>query len=311
MSKKQSGPLQVLIVDDKKEFVDDLQLNANPHRIRLVHAGNLEEGVQKLNERGESEFDGIILDVICLKEKNQKIPDQSFISKAIDVFSRKAPSIPKVILTAETSQAETLKPYYEGTHRIFLKGKDDIDEMFKYFVRESNKKEERFIATKYYDIFEIFEKKYLDKTAKQELISCLLNTNSSDLHTMKGTLSCLRILQEKMFVALNKYDDQMVPVEYVSNEENNQIRVNFASILHHLKGKYDNTSRIHLGKIYIPHDSTIDRFMQFVYKTSSEGIHAIDENISNKPTKYTVQAVTYALLDLLLWFKTVCDGKTM
>ena len=305
MSKKQAAQLHVLIVDDSKEDVGNLQYAANPHRIILVHAESLEEGEQKLNEKGEKEFDGVILDVICLKEKNQKIPDPSFITKAIEVFNRKAPSLPKVILTGETSQAETLKPYYEGTLKIFRKGKDDIDEMFKYFVSESSKKEERLIATKYYDVFEIFEKKYLDKTAKQELISCLLNTNSSDLHTMKGTLSCLRILQEKMFVALNKYDDQMVPEEYVSNEDNNQIRVNFASILHHLKGKYDITSRIHLGKIYIPHDSTIDRFMQFVYKTSSEGIHAIDENISNKPTKYTVQAVTYALLDLLLWFKNV------
>lgn len=36
------------------------------------------------------------------------------------------------------------------------------------------------------------------------------------------------------------------------------------------------------------------------------GMHAIDNDKPIKPTKYTVKAITYAVLDLLLWF-----GKTV
>jgi len=309
MSKNKTRPLNMLIIDDNKEHVESLNRRAQGHRIMLKHFCNLDEGKKFLESKEGRSICGVILDVICMKNKEQKFPDKSFITAALKYFNQKLPNIPIVVLTGVTDEYKSLKDHYDGTETVYSKGRDESAMLL--FLRDKALELERVkLLNKYSEVFEIIED-HFDDDAEEELISCLLNTNSSDFHTMKGTLSCLRILQEKMFVALNKYDDQMVPEEYVSNEENNQIRVNFASILHYLKGKYDNTSRSHLGKKYILHDSTIDRFMQFVYKTSSEGIHAIDENISNKPTKYTVQAVTYALLDLLLWFKTVCDGKTM
>jgi hypothetical protein len=40
-----------------------------------------------------------------------------------------------------------------------------------------------------------------------------------------------------------------------------------------------------------------------VYKVTSDGIHALDGDDKAKPTRYTVQAVTFALLDLLLWLR--------
>jgi hypothetical protein len=40
-----------------------------------------------------------------------------------------------------------------------------------------------------------------------------------------------------------------------------------------------------------------------VYKVTSDGIHVLDGDGRAMPTRYTVQAVTFALLDLLLWLK--------
>ena len=47
----------------------------------------------------------------------------------------------------------------------------------------------------------------------------------------------------------------------------------------------------------------IDRFAELIYKiTSDNGAHIPYEHPKYPPTRYTVQAVTFALLDLLLWF---------
>jgi hypothetical protein len=48
-----------------------------------------------------------------------------------------------------------------------------------------------------------------------------------------------------------------------------------------------------------------------VYKVASDGNHAVDGDGSIKPSRYTVQAVTFALLDLLLWFRAVVEPDGM
>jgi hypothetical protein len=53
------------------------------------------------------------------------------------------------------------------------------------------------------------------------------------------------------------------------------------------------------------------RFSEMVYKVASDGIHAVDGDGSIKPSRYTVQAVTFALLDLLLWFRAVVEPDGM
>ena len=311
MNNKFALPLYVLIVDDNKDYVvNTLQLDANPYRIKLIHAENLEEGEQVLDEYKESTLDGIILDVVCLKGRDSKVPDESFIGKAIAVCNKKAPGIPKVVLTGETKKAENLKKYFDGTHRIFLKSKmEDVKEMFAYFVEKSEKKEERLITEEHANVFEIFAKNCLEEATKQELLSCLKNMYSSDLLAIRGNLNSLRIIQEDMYFALSEYDDQMVPREFVTNEKTGRKEVKFSNVLYHLKGKYDQDTKKNLGKTYIHHGSLIDKLSSFAYRGCSDGMHAIEKDEPIKPTNYTVQAITNAVLDLLLWFKKVINSK--
>jgi hypothetical protein len=80
-------------------------------------------------------------------------------------------------------------------------------------------------------------------------------------------------------------------------------------ILEWLKGSYDSRSQQYQGMVYLHYRSTLYRFSEMVYRVTSDGIHAIDENVAVKPTRYTVQSVMFALMDLILWFRGVVEER--
>jgi hypothetical protein len=83
--------------------------------------------------------------------------------------------------------------------------------------------------------------------------------------------------------------------------------VNVAQILDHLKGNFDPKSQQNQGPVFLHYRSILFRFSELIYRVASDGIHAIDQDSSVKPTCYTVQTVTYALLELILWFGGVLE----
>ena len=302
MANKSSFPLQILIIDDDSEYVSDLQRDANPYRIILDHVTNLEDAEKRLELKGEKTFDGVILDVICLKDGKQKIPDPSFISKAKEVMDKKASSVPKVILTGETSIAETLKPYYEGTLPVYIKGSDDIDKMFAYFIDQNKTKEQRLIAAQYPEVFELFEKHYLDDFTKLEVVECLRNMNNNDRTVINNNLAGLRRIQEKIYISLNKIKPQLIPGDFFQGR-----KVDARGIMWHLTGRYDKSRGGITSTEYVPRGSTVDSFADLIYTVASNyGSHpSIDRS-----TKYTLRTLTFAMLDLLLWFKKTIEDES-
>lgn len=294
MNKKLPRPLRVLIIDDDKGFVDELQRDANPHRIVLEHAMSLEEALEIMDERGEKAFGGIILDVICLKEKNQKIPDESFLTKAKEVFDQKAPSLPKVILTAEPGHFKTLKPLYEGTLSVFLKGGDDHDRMFSFFSKESDKLEHIRIASQYPSVFAVFEKQYLGDNEEQELIACLKQMDSSDPVTIADNLARLRRLQEAIYLALYRKDSRFIPPG---------AGIGGGSLFKHVIRHFKTMHLIEHGKI-------IEVASGLIHSIGSDhGTHVPNKPPLYEPTRYTVQMTTFAILDLILWFKAIMESR--
>jgi hypothetical protein len=293
MSKNKTRPLNLLIVDDDKDYVESLNRDAQGYRIILKHVCNLEEGKIFLESKDGRSVCGVILDVICMKNKEQKVADKSFITAALKYFGEKLPNIPIVVLTGEPDEYKNLKNLYEGTWAVYSKGREE-NNMLSYLRDKAQELERVKILNKYSEVFEIIED-HLDGEAEDELINCLKNMNSSDFPTIKNNLICLRRLQEKVYIALNKVDYNVVPSEFIERG------INVHSIYKHL-----------VEMSYVKRNSIIDKFAEIIYKVASDnGAHTPYENPDYPPTKYTVQAVTYALLDLLIWFKKVCDGKTM
>jgi len=293
LSKKLPRPLRVLIIDDDKSFVEELQRDANPFRIVLDHAMSLEEAVEIVDERGEKTFAGIILDVICLKKKNQMVPDESFLARAKEVFDRKVPNLPKVILTAEPGQFKTLKPLYEGTLSVYLKGGDDQDRMFAFFCKESEKLEHVRMASQYPDVFEVFEKQFLERNEEQELVACLKLMDSSDPVVIADNLARLRRLQEAIYLALYKKDPRYLPPG--AGVGGGSL---FKHVIRHLKV-------MHL----IEHGKIIEVASGLIHSIGSDhGTHVPSKPPLYEPTRYTVQMATSAILDLLLWFKELMEA---
>jgi len=295
MSKGKPGKaLNVLIIDDDSSFVAGLQLDANPFRIRLEHATNLEDGLLKLQERGEKYFAGVILDVICLKDRKQQIPDPSFISKAMEEFNRFAPSLPKVILTGEPTKAESLKPIFAGNTSVYHKSAEQIEEMLAYLVKQSENLPRLKFAKRYPDIFSIFDDGYLGPNEEQALLLCLEKLDNYEPTVIADNLGRLRRLQEAIYLAINKVNQDVVPTNLI-DENGPKCR----PIMKHVKARG-----------YVEEGKIIDQFSDAIYSISSDyGVHVPNSRPDYPPTRYTVQALTFAMLDLLLWFKGIVGDR--
>ena len=279
-------PLTMLIIDDATPYVESLYRDAQRHNIRLLHARSLEEGREIYASREGRVVAGIILDGKCLKERGQEVPDNSFLAAALKYFAEKAPHLPLVVLTGETELYRNLSDLYAGTVQVYSKGRDEKD-MLGYLLDEAHQLEWLKIVRQYRDVFEGLAER-LGVDAEQELISSLSNMGSDDQTVIRNTLISLRRLQEKIFIALHKVAPGAIPAHLVTGE------INVVGIYKHLSER----GAIERYKV-------IDRFCELVYKvTSDNGAHTPYENPKYPPTRYTVQAVTFALLDLLLWFKT-------
>jgi ActR/RegA family two-component response regulator len=295
VSKNKPGkPLKVLIIDDDPSFVAGLKRDANTFRIELVEATNLEDGLLKLQERSEKYFSGVILDVICLKDRKQQIPDPSFISKAMEEFNRLAPSLPKVILSGEPTIAESVKRLYDGNTKTYHKSAEQIEEMLAYFVKQSENLPRTRIVQKYSDVFWLFDNGYLDHNTEQRLIDVLEKMIDSQSNVISSNLGELRKIQEAMYQALNSLKADTVPVQNFKEWKDPQ----FSDFMKNL-----------ISNGYVEKDKIIDRASWLMHKLSSEyGAHLPKSSPDFSPTKYTVQMCAFAMLDLLLWFKGTVEA---
>ena len=296
MSKIKPGkPRNVLIIDDNSLFVAGLQLDANPKKIRLEHATNLEDGLLKLQERGNNYFAGVILDVICLKDRKQQIADIDFLAQAIKELDRLAPSLPKVILSGEPTIAESVKRLYKATTNTYHKSTEQIEEMLSYLVEQSEKLPRLKFAKKYPDIFPIFDDGHLDHNTEQRLIDVLEKMIDSQQNVISSNLGELRKIQEAMYQALNNLKADTVPVQNFKEWKDPQ----FGDFIRNL-----------ISSGYIEKDKVIDRASWLMHKLSSEyGAHLPKSPPDFPPTKYTVQMCAFAMLDLLLWFKGIVEER--
>jgi DNA-binding NarL/FixJ family response regulator len=273
-----------LIVDDDVSYVDAIYRLARNHDIMLTHAASLEDARDIFSRNGHKSISGIILDVVGLRERNQKVPDNSFIMAASKYFAEHAAHLPIVVLTGEPDQYRNLKELFKGTMGVYSKGRDE-EEMLTFLRDEARKLDRVKFNIEYPEVFHAI-RKYLDEDAENELIDCLKDMDSQDLTVIRKNLGNLRRLQEKMYIALNKLDRVYVPDEYIVGE------IRIPSIYKHLSEK----GCVERYKI-------IDRFAEVIFKiTSDHGAHVPYLVPKYQPTGYTVKSLVYAMMDMLLWF---------
>jgi hypothetical protein len=301
--------LTMLIIDDDERYVDALFRDGQRCQIQLRHAASLEQG-QRIFEGAEGGLiSGIILDVECYRLASQETPDSSFIIAATKYFNEKAADLPLVAITGVQPLYDRYSRDFAGIWQVYRKGRDEAA-MLDYLKEKAGELAWVKLVHRYPEVFAIVAGE-LGGDARGELLDCLANMEASSLPRIRGNLANLRSLQEKIYLALNRLDPLMVPAQFIQGRqgESGKSCVDVGRILEHLKGGYQPQTQRNTGKVYLHYRSILYRYSEMIYKVASDGIHAIDEGGAFRPTAYTVQAATFALLDLLLWFAGVVQGK--
>ncbi len=298
MSKRKS--IYFLIVDDDSEFATSFiqfAYRKYPY-FKGIHLTNHED-MLKFLENNYKKISAIILDVIGYLTPDQGAQNESFVTTALTSLIENSDynPIPRAIFTADQGEFDHMKRYFIHEN-IFFK-ENDKHNLLEFLIDKANKLENNKIRNKYKDVFDIFEKEYLDAETEEELLTLINSMNSGDAPQIKSSLGSIRRIHEKILQTLHKASKDVIPYGCIDSRDN----INFWNAHYHLNGK-DQIDNPPKEKYY---DGVVEQFSRLIYKIGSDyGAHNPPTPPENPPTKYTVQSMVYALFDFLKWF-----GKTM
>jgi hypothetical protein len=187
---------------------------------------------------------------------------------------------------------------------LIEKGKeDDLDRLKKTI----NSIDDINIKCEYREVFQIFSRGYFDVEDERNLMYILKRLKAIELKKTKDTevvgtimdiLVKIRIMLERIFIVLNRYDENVIPVKFVVNQYDQaevQCRANF---------------RYLVDREIIDKDLVIDKFNLLIYSLAcNEGAHAKMVRSKYLPTRFTAQAFVLMLFDVLLWADGLMTGN--
>ncbi|MBT3374044.1 MAG: hypothetical protein HN742_27635 [Lentisphaerae bacterium] len=284
--------LAILAIDDSPDYLQALTLEGRRHRCKLLTAGSLEEAKELIEEYGIRNIDGVILDILCMRTRDQEVEDRSFLQAALDYFKGIAPDLPRVVVTGDADTFQLFNDIF-GAETVMQKSGEQSRSLFETLRRAADKAPETRLRQAYADVFEVFDKGYLDYRIRAELLETLLHQDSSRATAIHDNLARIRRIIEAIYISLSKRSVKWIPVDlFTVDGEHLALR----PVLRHLQEKrlLDGLTR---------------DFAYCTYAVASDnGSHTPYENPDYPPTRYSVQACVNMLLDLLLWFGKLMDG---
>lgn len=286
--------LTILAIDDSPDYLRALTLEGRRHHCKLLSAGSLEEAQDVIEQHGIRSLDGVVLDILCMRTRAQEVEDRSFLQAALDYFKKSAPDLPRVVVTGDTDTFELFSDIFEA-EVVMQKGGEQNARLFDTLRRAADKAPETRLRQAYADVFEVFDKGYLDYRIRAELLETLLHQESSKETAIRDNLARIRRVIEAIYIAMSKASVKWVPVDlFTIDGEHLALR----PVLRHLQEK---------GFL----DGLVRDFAYCTYAVASDnGSHTPYVDPDYAPTRYTVQASVHMLLDLLLWFGKLMDARS-
>ncbi len=151
---------------------------------------------------------------------------------------------------------------------------------------------------KFKEVFEVFRKGLLSKEVEANFILTLENMNSDKEPEIRDNLAKCRIVLEVVCSNWVKLlDDEELKKDFLYIDSNGKGQVKMSTVINFLAKSTD------LKKLDL-----IYKFSNCIYNTASTfGAHISETKDGYLPTKYSVQAATYALCDILLWYKNLAS----
>ena len=188
-----------------------------------------------------------------------------------------------------TGHMDTMGESWEDDLRIFVKGEQQ-KEMFAYLKEEVKKLPETEIIMMYSDVFELFDRGYLDTSYREKLLFILMNYESRQQQEVEGAITQIRKILEGIYKALGimgRIDPVLIP----NNRPNLEWCQRYISGLN-----IDGFDEI--PPAIVP--SHIGWTLKILKENSSAaGAHDYGDSVHN----FALKTMVFALLDVLLWFK--------
>ena len=286
-------PIRILLSDDDENYFNDLQQDANRHNLIIEYARTANIGIKMLKE-SPRKYGGAIIDVNGLIDEDQTVDSANHVTYAIVEFKKICPNLPMVIATNDSQKKGELlglgvDKIYDQEIPVFYKpDSDGVDQMFKFLKENANKLPQIKIQNEFSDVFEIFDKDYLNFESRERLLTCIELRGKGDEAIRNNMISFRHLLSDIFKAMANKRD--VIPQELLKP----QVKIG------------DIISYLPRSGLYGSIKSLPDRYANIInFAVSTYSAH-IDEK-TFKPTKYTYQCILFAMIDYLLWFKGWMD----
>lgn len=282
-------PIDIIIIDDEKDYCEAIKTNARNHGLRITDFQNLEDGYKCLSS--DPKYKGVILDARCLRTPEQETEGDDFLPFAIDQLkeieretNRIIPFVVNTGYVAEQTIVMYEKFIIEKKSRIFNKGQNDV-ELFNFLIEAIERIDVTKIEQKYHNVFKSFEKNYLPTTIRTELVNILLNFEHPAKKT--DTLRRIRVVQDEIYNSLENI--RVLPSGMTFPDKNL-----------FLSNKHPRRSRARPSQAH--QNKNIEFLAPAIYKICSEfGSHPPRTN-QDYPTIYSVISITHALLEQIIWY---------
>lgn len=301
--------IDILLIDDNKDYCrslrnrllqigEDMDLN-----IQIRDFQNLEDGFAELEK--DSKYKALILDAKALITPDQETDDFNFLPVALirlEKLNQKTGRhhIPFAVITGfydNFKSFETIVKEQKG--KLFDKSSQE-EEMFQYLLNEIENAENTKIERQFVDVFEIFDKGFLEASLRNDLLTVIGKLDDSA--NVKNNFNPLRKFIEAIYEKIKAKDTNLIPDEVYFGRGG--VGINLEWTWRYLSGMPVNVDRtsppFQASALFSEH---ISKNVKTVEELSSTISHHYPKNV----TTYAYKSAVFALLEILLWFKELME----
>ena len=299
------------IDDDHDTWGADLKGEAFDNGIQLVGFASVEEGFEHLRQYLPT-FDAVLLDAMAFELKGQKPGTES--ERSLDLAREKLASLERVLPWLVLTGQPDLHGSASFNHRYeryYRKGEDEeIKRLFTDIKNKIEAQPEHQLRARYADAFAACTNQVVSEVACRLLVKVLqvVETPQSN-HDDDSQFNNLRKIVEEIFIAALRH--QLLPSECIPRG-----KVNIANCVTFFSGEPTKVSDIQraLPRARLLPRALVQAVHAYTNLTSSGSHSAGLDNPNNLVelrqrvrTPYLLAALTYQILDLLVWFKSVVE----
>ncbi|WP_205514676.1 hypothetical protein [Longitalea arenae] len=284
----------VLLIDDREDFAIQFIEHAKSKGILVAHKKSF-DGLKEVLPKYQHKFVAVVLDIKCLLRDDQEKEDADFITVALSHLDANIRWFPRFILTGDDKEFESIGRYFKQ-EKLFKKTPEDLDKLFiklKYCIDHS---ESLRIKRQNLDVFHLFSEGKMPAAAEKQLLDLFVDgLFECDFNKYKGIFANIRGIQEAMYKSIH----QRAPLVVPANMFKTNGMIEFNRLMKHLNGNLDSAYQ---PTTIVYQNKTVNYLAQSLYWSCGEYIHD-DPARTYFVSNYTVRALIYNLLELLIWSK--------